>query len=225
MREIVGYAAPEDTREGLQRAIRNGASGMNVVDDLPTKWAVDPDHPLFRDDVGSRGRVGPDGQGLRATARRGRPVEGRPGLALDRVRLPADGRGAQEARAEPRQPARLAHAGLPPPGAVRVGRQAGAAQHGAAHDGGLHRLRHGEHPQVEPRRSRRRTTCASAASRRRRRSRLEWRSSRRASTRSSAAAARSTTWPPRWRGSRPRTSTSSKRLPSSGPCAGCGRAP
>ena len=55
MREIVGYAAPEDTREGLQRAIRNGASGMNVVDDLPTKWAVDPDHPLFRDDVGVEG--------------------------------------------------------------------------------------------------------------------------------------------------------------------------
>lgn len=55
MREIVGYAAPEDTREGLQRAIRNGANGMNVVDDLPTKWAVDPDHPLFRDDVGVEG--------------------------------------------------------------------------------------------------------------------------------------------------------------------------
>ncbi|RHW26348.1 methylmalonyl-CoA mutase [Nocardioides immobilis] len=55
MREIVGYAAPEDTREGLQRAIANGASGMNVVDDLPTKWAVDPDHPLFRDDVGVEG--------------------------------------------------------------------------------------------------------------------------------------------------------------------------
>jgi methylmalonyl-CoA mutase N-terminal domain/subunit len=55
MREIVGYGAPEDTREGLERAIRNGASGMNVVDDLPTKWAVDPDHPLFRDDVGVEG--------------------------------------------------------------------------------------------------------------------------------------------------------------------------
>ena len=55
MREIVGYGSPEDTRTGLERALLNGASGMNVVDDLPTKWAVDPDHPLFRDDVGVEG--------------------------------------------------------------------------------------------------------------------------------------------------------------------------
>lgn len=55
MREIVGYGSPEDTREGLERALENGAAGMNVVDDLPTKWAVDPDHPLFRDDVGVEG--------------------------------------------------------------------------------------------------------------------------------------------------------------------------
>src|SRR3712207_4173642 len=55
MREIVGYGSPEDTRAGLERALLNGASGMNVVDDLPTKWAVDPDHPLFRDDVGVEG--------------------------------------------------------------------------------------------------------------------------------------------------------------------------
>lgn len=55
MREIVGYGAPEDTRKGLERAIENGASGLNVVDDVPTKWAVDPDHPLFRNDVGIEG--------------------------------------------------------------------------------------------------------------------------------------------------------------------------
>jgi len=55
MREIVGYGSPEDTRIGLQKALANGASGMNVVDDLPTKWAVDPDHPMFRNDVGVEG--------------------------------------------------------------------------------------------------------------------------------------------------------------------------
>ena len=55
MREIVGYAAPEDTRRGLEKAIENGASGLNVVDDVPTKWAVDPDHPMFRNDVGMEG--------------------------------------------------------------------------------------------------------------------------------------------------------------------------
>jgi methylmalonyl-CoA mutase N-terminal domain/subunit len=55
MREIVGYGAPEDTRQGLERAIENGASGINVVDDVPTKWAVDPDHPLFHNDVGMEG--------------------------------------------------------------------------------------------------------------------------------------------------------------------------
>lgn len=55
MREIVGYGAPEDTRRGLGLAIENGASGLNVVDDVPTKWAVDPDHPMFRNDVGIEG--------------------------------------------------------------------------------------------------------------------------------------------------------------------------
>ena len=55
LRTIVGFGTPEDTREGIERALRAGAAGIDVVLDALTQEAIDPDHPSFRADVGMEG--------------------------------------------------------------------------------------------------------------------------------------------------------------------------
>jgi methylmalonyl-CoA mutase, N-terminal domain len=55
LRNIVGYGAPEDTREGIERAITMGSAGINVVLDTLTQEAIDPDHPAFSADAGQEG--------------------------------------------------------------------------------------------------------------------------------------------------------------------------
>ena len=55
LRNIVGYGAPEDTRDGLMQVIRNGATGLNVVPDPLTSQGIDPDHPAFGPEVGLDG--------------------------------------------------------------------------------------------------------------------------------------------------------------------------
>lgn len=55
LRNIVGYGAPEDTREGIENAIKIGTAGINVVLDTPSQEALDPDHPLLTVDVGQEG--------------------------------------------------------------------------------------------------------------------------------------------------------------------------
>ncbi|SCK10811.1 methylmalonyl-CoA mutase, N-terminal domain [Variovorax sp. HW608] len=55
LRNIVGYGAPEDTREGIERALEMGTAGINVVLDTLTQEAIDPDHPVLSPDAGQEG--------------------------------------------------------------------------------------------------------------------------------------------------------------------------
>jgi methylmalonyl-CoA mutase N-terminal domain/subunit len=54
-RTIVGYGGPLDTREGVEAALAAGNAGMDVVSDVPTGQAMDPDHPVMGPDVGLEG--------------------------------------------------------------------------------------------------------------------------------------------------------------------------
>jgi methylmalonyl-CoA mutase N-terminal domain/subunit len=55
LRNIVGYGAPEDTREGLEKVLAAGGNGINVVVDPPTNQGIDPDHPAIGPEVGLEG--------------------------------------------------------------------------------------------------------------------------------------------------------------------------
>jgi methylmalonyl-CoA mutase N-terminal domain/subunit len=55
LRNIVGYGAPEDTREGIDSALKMGTAGINVVLDTLSQEAIDPDHPAFWRDAGQEG--------------------------------------------------------------------------------------------------------------------------------------------------------------------------
>jgi methylmalonyl-CoA mutase N-terminal domain/subunit len=55
LRNIVGYGAPEDTRDGIRRALEAGSAGINIVVDAISQEAVDPDHPLVETQVGQEG--------------------------------------------------------------------------------------------------------------------------------------------------------------------------
>jgi methylmalonyl-CoA mutase, N-terminal domain len=55
LRNIVGYGAPEDTREGIERAVEMGTAGISVVTDTLTQEAIDPDHPAFAFEAGQEG--------------------------------------------------------------------------------------------------------------------------------------------------------------------------
>ena len=55
LRNIVGYGSPEDTRDGIARALAAGTAGVDVVTDTLTAEALDPDHPALRADVGLEG--------------------------------------------------------------------------------------------------------------------------------------------------------------------------
>jgi methylmalonyl-CoA mutase N-terminal domain/subunit len=55
LRNIVGYGAPEDTREGIERALELGTAGIDVVLDTLTQEAIDPDHPVLSTDAGVEG--------------------------------------------------------------------------------------------------------------------------------------------------------------------------
>ncbi|WP_340317945.1 methylmalonyl-CoA mutase family protein [Rhizorhabdus argentea] len=55
LRNIVGYGAPEDTREGLEMVLASGGTGVNVVCDPPTNQSIDPDHPAVGPEVGLEG--------------------------------------------------------------------------------------------------------------------------------------------------------------------------
>jgi len=55
LRHIVGYGTPEDTRAGIEEALASGTTGIDVVLDNLSQEAIDPDHPLFLNDVGLEG--------------------------------------------------------------------------------------------------------------------------------------------------------------------------
>jgi methylmalonyl-CoA mutase, N-terminal domain len=55
LRNIVGYGSPEDTREGIDRALAVGTAGINIVLDTLSQEAIDPDHPSLSSDAGMEG--------------------------------------------------------------------------------------------------------------------------------------------------------------------------
>lgn len=55
LRNIVGYGAPEDTREGITSALKMGTAGIDVVMDTLSQEAIDPDHPTLSADAGQEG--------------------------------------------------------------------------------------------------------------------------------------------------------------------------
>jgi methylmalonyl-CoA mutase N-terminal domain/subunit len=55
LRNIVGYGAPEDTREGIEMVLANGGTGVSIVPDPLTNQSIDPDHPAFGPEVGLEG--------------------------------------------------------------------------------------------------------------------------------------------------------------------------
>ncbi len=55
LRNIVGYGAPEDTRDGIASALAVGTAGIDVAVDTLTAEAIDPDHPVVSADVGLEG--------------------------------------------------------------------------------------------------------------------------------------------------------------------------
>ncbi len=55
LRNIVGYGAPEDTRDGIERALEVGTAGINIVLDTLSQEAIDPDHPALSMDAGQEG--------------------------------------------------------------------------------------------------------------------------------------------------------------------------
>jgi methylmalonyl-CoA mutase N-terminal domain/subunit len=55
LRNIVGYGAPEDTREAIAGALKMGTAGINVVLDTLSQEAIDPDHPALSADAGQEG--------------------------------------------------------------------------------------------------------------------------------------------------------------------------
>ena len=54
-RQQSGYGTPADSNERLMFLLKQGMTGLNVDYDVPTKLAIDPDHPLAEGDVGTVG--------------------------------------------------------------------------------------------------------------------------------------------------------------------------
>jgi len=55
LRNIVGYGAPEDSREGVDKVLAQGGHGIDIVVDPPTNQGVDPDHPAVGPEIGLEG--------------------------------------------------------------------------------------------------------------------------------------------------------------------------
>jgi methylmalonyl-CoA mutase N-terminal domain/subunit len=54
-RQQSGYGSPADSNERLIYLLKIGQTGLNVDYDVPTKLAIDPDHPLAEGDAGMQG--------------------------------------------------------------------------------------------------------------------------------------------------------------------------
>ncbi len=54
-RQQSGYGTPADSNERLIYLLKIGQTGLNVDYDVPTKLAIDPDHPLAEGDAGMQG--------------------------------------------------------------------------------------------------------------------------------------------------------------------------
>ncbi|MBI2159554.1 MAG: methylmalonyl-CoA mutase [Candidatus Rokubacteria bacterium] len=54
-REVCGYGSPEDTNQRMKFLLTQGASGLNVIFDIPTMTGMDADHPMVEEEVGVQG--------------------------------------------------------------------------------------------------------------------------------------------------------------------------
>jgi len=54
-RQQSGYGTPKESNERLIFLLNQGMTGLNVDYDVPTKLAIDPDHPLAEGDIGTVG--------------------------------------------------------------------------------------------------------------------------------------------------------------------------
>jgi methylmalonyl-CoA mutase N-terminal domain/subunit len=54
-RQQSGYGTPRESNARLVYLLKHGQTGLNVDFDVPTKLAIDPDHPLAEGDVGTVG--------------------------------------------------------------------------------------------------------------------------------------------------------------------------
>ena len=55
MRQLTGFGGPEETNERIKFMLANGATGLNVLFDIPTIQMYDSDDPLSRGQVGMSG--------------------------------------------------------------------------------------------------------------------------------------------------------------------------
>lgn len=55
IRQLSGFAGPEDTNERIKFLLDNGATGVNIVFDIPTIQEYDSDSPIARGQVGMGG--------------------------------------------------------------------------------------------------------------------------------------------------------------------------
>jgi len=55
IRQLAGFAGPEDTNERIKFLLDNGATGVNIVFDIPTIQEYDSDSPVARGQVGMGG--------------------------------------------------------------------------------------------------------------------------------------------------------------------------
>jgi len=55
IRQINGFGGPEDTNERLKFMLKNGATGLSVIFDIPTVQMYDSDDPISRGQVGTSG--------------------------------------------------------------------------------------------------------------------------------------------------------------------------
>ncbi len=54
-REVCGYGGPEETNRRMKFLLTQGASGLNVIFDIPTMTGMDADHPMVEEEVGVQG--------------------------------------------------------------------------------------------------------------------------------------------------------------------------
>ncbi|MEJ2121026.1 MAG: methylmalonyl-CoA mutase family protein [Alphaproteobacteria bacterium] len=54
-RQQSGYGTPKESNDRLIFLLKQGMTGLNVDYDVPTKLAIDPDHPLAEGDIGTVG--------------------------------------------------------------------------------------------------------------------------------------------------------------------------
>ena len=55
MRQLTGFGGPEDTNERIKFMLEHGATGVNIIFDLPTIQMYDSDDPIARGQVGMSG--------------------------------------------------------------------------------------------------------------------------------------------------------------------------